>query len=118
MAEEQLAQTVHGLPNEEVVLWGKPIGARGSDVVSVNPQTGGVTLWDARFRSASVRIQPSRTFQQRPTLQNAIKEATEAVQRNQTLPAHARDAALRNLQAGEVRTRTVGFGNAKNPTLQ
>ncbi len=44
-AEEELANTVHNLPDEAVVRWGDPIGTRGADVISVNLKTGRVTLW-------------------------------------------------------------------------
>jgi hypothetical protein len=93
--------------------------SHGADVISVNMRTGEVTLWDAKFRSANVAIQPSPTFAPNsPRLQNAINEAITTIQNNQALPASVRQAALRNLQQGNVTTRTVGFGNAQNSTLR
>jgi len=118
-AEEQLAQTVHRLPDEVVVRWGDPIGAHGADVISVNQQTGAVTFWDAKFRSGNVAIQPSPTFAPNSSrLQGTIDEAIATIRNNQSLPANIRQTALRNLQQGNVTTRTVGFGNAKNSTLR
>jgi len=119
VAEEQLANDVHNLPDQVVVRWGDPIGANGADVISVNQKTGEVTLWDGKFRSRNQRIQPSPTFEPgSETLKNAIKEAVTTIENNQTLPANIRKAALRNLELDKVTTRTVGFGNAKNSTLQ
>ena len=106
-AEEALARTIHNLPDEVVVRWGDPIGSHGADVISVSTKTGQVTLWDSRYRSGSVRIQPSETFQQQPRLDNAIAEATRTIEANTTLPAEVRDAALRNLRKRQVTTRTV-----------
>jgi filamentous hemagglutinin len=124
-AEESLARTVHNLPDEAVVRWGDPIGSHGSDVISVNVQTGEVTLWDSKFRSGNVKVQPSQTFCLDPTtgqptarFQNAIDEAVRTIRSNQSLPPHIRQKALANLRNGNVRTRTVGFGNAKNSTLR
>src|SRR5581483_5774310 len=38
--EEELARTVHSLPDEVVVRWGGPVTANGPDVISVNQRTG------------------------------------------------------------------------------
>jgi len=118
-AEEELARTVQGLPDQAVVRWGDPIGTHGSDVISVDIKNGDVTLWDAKFRSANVTIKPSPTFTFGSSrLQNAINEAITTIESNQTLPADIRDAALGNLRRGNVTTRTVGFGNTRNSTLK
>jgi hypothetical protein len=117
-AEERLARAVHDLPDEVVVRWGDPIGSHGADVISVNTKTGKVTLWDAKYRSASVRIQPTETFQDPETLGNAIREAKQTIEANTSLPADIRTAALKNLNKGQVTTRTVGSGNARNSTLK
>ena len=102
------------------VRWGDPIGTHGADVISVNVKTGGVTLWDSKFRSGNVRVQPSKTFTD-PTgarLANAISEAESTIKTNTTLPPEIRAAAMDNLQNNRVTTRTVGAGNARNSTLQ
>lgn len=103
-AEESLARTVHNLPDEAVVRWGDPIGAHGNDVISVNVRTGDVTLWDAKFRSGSVEVRPSKTFARDPvtgqptaTFLNAIDEAIQTIENNQTLPLNIRQQALDNL---------------------
>jgi hypothetical protein len=53
-----------------------------------------------------------------PRLQNAIDEAMNTIRNNQALTTEIKQAALRNLQQGNVITRTVGAGNAKNSTLK
>jgi hypothetical protein len=117
-AEKELAETVHSLPDQVVVRWGDPIGAHGADVISVNQRTGAVTLWDAKFRSGNVTIQPSPTFTRQPRRMNAVNEAIRNLQSNQTLPADIRRTAIDNLMNLQFQTRTVGFGNAKNSTLR
>jgi hypothetical protein len=118
MAEEQLARTVHDLPEQAVVRWGDIIGTHGADVISVNIKSGEVTLWDSKFRSGHAKIQPSPTFQNQATLTNAIREAEETIRANTTLPSGIRQKALENLAERRVTTRTVGAGNAKNSRLE
>lgn len=119
LAEEELARIIHDLPDEVVIRWGDQIGTHGSDVISVNMKTGQVTLWDAKFRSNAVRIQPSPTFTPgTDRLDNALGEAISTIRNNTTLPANIRAQALRNLDQSIYQTRTVGMGNAKNSTLR
>jgi filamentous hemagglutinin len=118
LAEEELARTVQSLPDEAVVRWGDPIGTHGSDAISVNMKNGNVTLWDSKFRSGNVAVQPSQTFKDPARLQNAIREAEETIRTNTSLPAEIRQKALDNLASGRVTTRTVGAGNARNSTLE
>ena len=82
--------------------------------MSVNTKTGDVTLWDAKYRSNEVTIQPSPTFERDASRANAIKQAQESIANNKTLPEDIQQKALENLRKGEVKTRTVGMGNAKN----
>ena len=117
-AEEALARTIHALPDEVVVRWGDPIGSHGADVISVNMKTGKVTLWDNKLRSRPGAIQPSPTFQKPSSFENAIREASETIKADTTLPADIRAAALKNLEQQQVTTRTVGDGSARNSTLK
>ena len=117
-AEEALARTVHSLPDEVVVHWGKPVTANGPDVISVNTKTGEVTLWDSKYRGKPRTIQPSSTFQADPTRKKAISQAADAIKNNTSLSPEIRNAALDNLRKGNVSTRTVGAGNARNSTLK
>jgi hypothetical protein len=117
--ERQLARRVHSLPDEVVVHWGSPIGSHGPDIVSVNLRTGEVTLWDAKFRGRRIRLQGSSTFQPGSSPRTkAIKEAFKAVNRNTTLSPRVRARPRRNLRNGIFKTRTAGFGNAKNSILE
>lgn len=119
LAEEELARIIHDLPDEVVIRWGDKIGTHGSDVISVNVKTGQVTLWDAKFRSNAVRIQPSPTFTpgSKP-MNNALNEAITTLEANMSLPPNIKQQALDNLYNNIYRTRTVGMGNAKNSTLR
>lgn len=83
----------------------------------MNQRTGQVTLCDAKYRSSPTTIQPSPTFTQPERLKNAVDEAIRTIQSNTTLAPDVRAAAIRELQQGSFRTRTVGFGLAKNSTL-
>ncbi len=117
-AEEQLARTVHSLPDQAVVSWGDKIGTHGADVVSVNMKTGRVTLWDAKFRSGIDKIQGTKTFSDPARLQNTVNKATAELRANTSLPEAVRERAIRSLQNGTYQTRTVGFGNAPNSVLR
>jgi hypothetical protein len=116
--ERQLARRVHNLTDEVVVHWGGPIGSHGPDIVSINLRTGTVTLWDAKFRGRKIRVQGSSTFKpgSSPRMK-AIQKALKAVNRDTTLGPRVRARARRNLQNGIFKTRTAGFGNAKNSIL-
>ena len=118
ISEEQLARTVHNLPDEVVVRWGDKIGAHGGDVISVNMRTGKVTLWDSKFRGSSVRIRQSPTFSDPVRRQNAVTEALNTIRGNTSLPDIIRQNAIRDLQRGVVQTRTVGAGSTKNSVLK
>ena len=117
-AEEQLANIAQSQPNEQVVRWGDVIGSHGADVISVNTQTGDVTLWDAKLRSAEVRIQESSTFRARSDArEHAIQQAIETIETDTTLPSSIRQRALENVERKQINTRTVAFGNAKNSII-
>ena len=80
-SEEVLAREIHGLPNEVVILWGKPITANGPDIISYNLKSGVLTLWDDKFRSELRRIARSKTFAKgSQALGKSLKEAKDAVE--------------------------------------
>ncbi len=119
VAEGQLARTIQLLPDEVVIRWGDKIGAHGSDAISVNMKTAGVTLWDGKFRSLPVRIKGSPTFTPHTDrLENAVLEAILTLGSDTALPPQIRLQALDNLRAGVYQTRTVGMGAAKNSVLR
>jgi filamentous hemagglutinin len=117
-AEAELAAKVHGMPDQQVVLWGGPIGSHGADVISVDTRTGAVTLWDAKYRSENVKVGASKTFKaDTPARDNAIGQAEKAIENDKTLSPEIREKALKNLGEGKLTTITTGFGNAKNSVI-
>ncbi len=117
-AEEKLAHKVHGMPDQQVVVWGGPIGSHGADVISVDTRTGAVTLWDAKYRSGNVMIGASTTFKANtPARANAIRGAIAAIENDKTLSPEIRKKAEENLLADRIRTIITGFGDAKNSVI-
>jgi len=110
--EVKLANEVAG-QGQTVVKWGDKIGTNGSDVISVNPSTGEVVLWDNKYRSATRSIGDSPTFANEGTRDAALTEATAAI-RASNLPQSVKDAAMNNLDQLNFTTNTVGLGGAKN----
>jgi Possible hemagglutinin (DUF637) len=98
---------------QTVVKWGGPVGTNGSDVISVNPNTGEVLLWDGKFRSSPTTIEQSPTFANKGPLANAVQEARDAIDRS-SLPQSVKDAATQNLKDGNFTTNTVGAGSVRN----
>ncbi|TCS32902.1 filamentous hemagglutinin [Paucimonas lemoignei] len=111
-AEIKLANEVAG-QGQIVVKWGDKIGAHGSDIISINPKSGEVTLWDSKFRSAQTSIQQSPTFSNASTNVAAVEEARNVI-RASDLPDQIKIQALQNLDKGNFITNTVGSGGAKN----
>ena len=111
-AEANLANEVAG-QGEAVVKWGDKIGAQGNDIISVNPQTGDVTLWDSKYRSSSTTIEQSPTYVKDTTSAAAIQEAKDAIA-SSNLPPAVMNTALQKLYKGDYTTNTVGSGGAKN----
>jgi Possible hemagglutinin (DUF637)/Pre-toxin domain with VENN motif len=100
--------------NGQVVLkWGGAVGAPGNDVISVNPITAEVTLWDTKYRSNPANIGQSPTFANQGTLGNAVEEARRAIDASNLSPA-IKTQALENLKDGSYTTNTVGAGAVKN----
>ncbi|MDG2944685.1 hypothetical protein [Exercitatus varius] len=64
-----------------VVKWGDSTGTHGSDIISVNPRTGEVELWDNKYRSSSTTGKISPTFDKLNTRNNAIREAIETIEK-------------------------------------
>jgi hypothetical protein len=124
-AEERLALAIHRgpppdiiPPGEVVIAWGDIIGTHGPDIISVNKETGAVTLWDAKYRSNRVTVGKSGTFTKKTRLKKAIKQAKEIIMKNKTLPQNIKDTANTNLNnLSTFQTRTVPMGNALNSQL-
>ncbi|WP_461809599.1 DUF637 domain-containing protein [Ralstonia solanacearum] len=117
VGELNLANTVAQLPDQTVVRYGDAVGTHGADIVSVNPKSGEVTLWDNKYRSGETKIDSSPTFTPRSSaLNGALRDARDAIDES-NLPPAVKDAAIRNLNAGNFRTNTVGSGGVKNSTV-
>ena len=112
LAEIRLANEI-AAQGQVVVKWGGAIGTRGNDLISINPATGEVALWDSKYRSATTSIQQSPTFANSRTRDGAIEEALDAVNEAQ-LPADIRATAIKNLTDGTFTTNTAGAGGVKN----
>ena len=115
--EIEQANRVAQIPNEQVLKWGDAIGRNGSDIISVNKQTGQVTLWDSKYRSSPTYIKVSPTFTKTSTLGNAKQEAIEAVE-NSKLPVDIKNKALANLDDNNFRTVTTGAGAGRNSVIK
>jgi hypothetical protein len=98
---------------QAVVKWGGPIGARGNDVISVNPNTAEVSMWDDKYRGNPIKIEQSPTYANKDPLANALQEAEIAI-RASNLSQPLKDQAIQNLKDGNFTTNTVGAGSAKN----
>jgi hypothetical protein len=111
-AEIRLANEVASL-DYSVVKWGDKVGGHGSDIVSVNPRTGEVVLWDSKFRSSDVGLQQSPTFSDSSRRAAAVDEALKAIQSSSLAP-EVKNRALQNLTGGNFTTNTAGSGGARN----
>ena len=95
---------------ETVVSWGGKVGSQGADVISVNPKTGEVILYDAKTYSNATNVQPSPTFApDKPALENAREQAERAV-RAANLPPSVKQQAIQNIFNGNFTTRTTNQG--------
>lgn len=115
--EIEQANRVAQIPDEQVLKWGDAIGRNGSDIISVNKQTGQVTLWDSKYRSSPTYIKVSPTFTKTSTINNAKQEATEAV-RQSNLPADIKNKALDNIRKDKFRSITTGAGAGRNSVIK
>ena len=113
-AELDLANTVQGLPNQQVVSYGGAMGTHGADVVSVDTTTGEVILWDSKTSVNAKQIPGSTTFDSGSApLNNAVNDAKIAIE-NSNLPPDIQAKALGNLKNGNFTSNTVGSGAIKN----
>lgn len=95
---------------EVVVRWGDSVGTHGADVISVNPKTSEVILYDAKTYSNATNVQPSLTFKPgSDSLANAREQAERAIL-SANLPPSIRQHALKNISNGAFTTRTTNQG--------
>ena len=116
-SEAAMARFLHSRHNIVVIYWGQKQGMHGADIITFNLRTKQVTLWDVKYRTSAVRLQPSKTFRQgTPARENAIQQAMKAFKTSSISNAD-KTHAIGALKAGTVQTVTVRAGNAKNSTI-
>jgi hypothetical protein len=81
-SEIRLANEIARAGEEKVILFGDKTGTNGADVISVNKQTGDVTLWDAKYRSAGAAPDDSPTFSLKHRRENAVAQAVALLDKN------------------------------------
>ena len=106
-AELRLSNHIADNLGEHVVWYGDHVTAsHGADVISVDPTTGRVTLWDAKFRESGA-VQPmSDTFAEPGKLANALAEARQVITNDPRLSPELKAKALANLSKGKYRIAT------------
>jgi filamentous hemagglutinin len=97
-----------------VLKYGDPIGRHGAGIVSVDPNSGAVTLWDSKYRARGGTLEQSPTFTNPATLDSARDEARDLVRETSLLSPQVKQQAETNLQAGNFTTNTVGSGGLRN----
>jgi filamentous hemagglutinin len=113
-AELRLANEVVAT-NQVVLKYGDPIGRHGADIVSVDPNSGAVTLWDSKYRARGGTLEQSPTFSGLDTRRAAISEAIQLVRKaSDLLPDGVRQQAEAALRAGNFTTNTAGTGGLRN----
>jgi hypothetical protein len=98
----------------------------GADLITYNPKTGQVTLWDSkttigRLNTSGQRVPktvaPSTTLTNRSTLNKALQEAQDAIGQSRLSPLD-RAQALQSIENDTFRKVTAGAGNSKNSVIQ
>lgn len=84
----------------------------------MNAKTGGVTLWDAKYRGDTVTMRQSPTFKEDSSArEKAVEQAIRTLEKDTILSPAIRNEALRNLGKDQLKTATVGFGGVKNSMI-
>lgn len=121
-AELRFANTIAAIPGETVVRFGSNVNSPGADIVSVRSD-GTVSLFDTKFRSNPINIQPTSTFAVNGNgaflgpLVNALEQARIAIVNATNLSPMVRVNALENLRTGNFNAHTPGAGAARNSAI-
>jgi len=98
---------------EVVIMYGHKINEHGADLVSIDPVTGRLTLWDSKYHSTP-GTGHSDTFEVQGRREDAVKRIqTFLTDRRDSLPAALHDRALKALASGDldmVTAHTTGGG--------
>ncbi|MFZ7172618.1 hypothetical protein ACLSYQ_07585 [Avibacterium avium] len=101
-----------------VIKWGNSTGTHGNDIISINPRTGEVELWDNKYRSSAVKGKISPTFENVKTRVNAIEEARREINNAKNLSPEIKEKAIQNLNNENFITYTIGSGKVKTSVIQ
>lgn len=116
IAEIRLANHIAHKNLGVVIDYGHSVGVNYADVISVDPQTGRVTLWDSKFRSGSRAGRHSETFTNGGRLTSARNQALKVLATSShglTPAVHARAKAfLTNWDFDATTSHTNGGGFA------
>jgi hypothetical protein len=115
LAEIDLANDL-AASGRRVLKWGDRIGKHGNDVITVNPKTGTVELWDNKFRSTPAAGEISPTFRNQKTLSAALREARDYIQHS-NLPPSLKAKAMDNIDKGSVTVYTTASGEVDFSTM-
>jgi hypothetical protein len=94
-----------------VIQYGHKITEHGADIISIDPATGKVTLWDSKYHSVA-GTGHSETFDVQGRREEAVKRAFEYLDSGKArLPPALRDQAIKALKEGTydcVTSHTTG----------
>jgi len=106
-AEIRLASEIAAGGKDKVIHFGDRTGTNGADVISINRETGEVTLWDSKYRSVRATADDSPTFVQDSRRNKAVAQAlTELGKSDFGLPSDVIKAAKENLRRNDFTTIT------------
>ncbi len=103
-----------------ILKWGDGAGTHGSDIISIDPKTNTVVLWDNKYRSSGNKLELSPTFDSEALTkkgehsnawESAKQEAINAIRDNSTIDPTLQRKLLEDLKNGNLETRTVGSGS-------
>jgi hypothetical protein len=108
-------------PDHTVIDFGRKVGERGPDVISVD-RNGEIHFWDSKWRGSDTSIGPGqRAHQSERSLKESRKptaDAIEAAMESGRLSPEAGSKAQENLKNRNVTIVTVGTGSARNGVIE
>ena len=109
-----------------ILKWGDGAGTHGSDIISIDPKTNTVVLWDNKYRSSGNKLELSPTFDSEALTKKgersnawdgAKQEAVKAIRANPNLEKNLKDKLVNDVLAGNLETRTVGSGSLQGQEI-
>jgi hypothetical protein len=120
LSEEQLVHELHTNTNEIVVNWGHHISTNGNDVITYNPATKRVSLWDdkvTRRVGSAKELRMSPAYRNDRVIQAAIKDARDKI-RNSELADDDIANAISAINKKDVSMFTHGAGNYRDNLVE